>query len=159
METGTRTGLYFGITSAVITTAGLLVGLSAGTQSLAPVLGGILVIAIADSMADALGIHLAEEADPGASSHQVWQATLVTFASKLFVATSFAIPLLLFPLQTAVMLALAWGLLLLVLLSWQLARSQGAKPWPVIAEHVVIAVAVVAIAHGVGSWVNYTFNT
>jgi vacuolar iron transporter family protein len=54
-------GLSFGLTSGVITTLGLIVGLHAGTHSRAAVLGGIFTIAIADSLFDALGIHLAEE--------------------------------------------------------------------------------------------------
>ena len=61
---GARTGLFFGATSGVITTIGLITGLNAGTHSMAAVLGGIFVIAVADAMSDALGIHLAEEADP-----------------------------------------------------------------------------------------------
>ena len=61
---GARTGLFFGATSGVITTIGLIVGLNSGTQSITAVLGGILVIAVADAMSDALGIHLAEEANP-----------------------------------------------------------------------------------------------
>ncbi len=43
---GVRTGLFFGATSGVITTLGLMIGLNAGTHSLAAVLGGILVIAV-----------------------------------------------------------------------------------------------------------------
>jgi len=66
---GARTGLFFGATSGVITTLGLITGLNAGTRSITAVLGGILVIAVADSMSDALGIHLAEEADP-ATDHE-----------------------------------------------------------------------------------------
>ena len=37
---GARTGLFFGATSGVITTIGLIVGLNAGTRSMAAVLGG-----------------------------------------------------------------------------------------------------------------------
>ena len=36
---GVRTGLYFGATSGVITTIGLVTGLNAGTGSVAAVLG------------------------------------------------------------------------------------------------------------------------
>jgi len=43
---GARTRLFFGATSGVITTIGLIVGLYSGTRSLAAVLGGMLVIAI-----------------------------------------------------------------------------------------------------------------
>ena len=45
---GARTGIFFGATSGVITTIGLIVGLHAGTQSMVAVLGGILVVAFAD---------------------------------------------------------------------------------------------------------------
>ena len=45
---GARTGLYFGATSGVITTLGLLTGLYAGTGAVTAVLGGILVIAVAE---------------------------------------------------------------------------------------------------------------
>ena len=43
---GARTGLFFGATSGVITTIGLIVGLNSGTKSITAVLGGILVIAL-----------------------------------------------------------------------------------------------------------------
>ena len=99
---GARTGLYFGATSGVITTLGLLTGLYAGTGSVTAVLGGILVIAVADSMSDALGIHLAEEADPSTTAEHVWSATIATFVAKFVFAISFAVPLLLLPLRTAV---------------------------------------------------------
>ena len=67
---GARTGVFFGATSGVITTIGLIAGLNAGTKSLVAVLGGILVVAVADAMSDAMGIHLAQEADPE-STHDV----------------------------------------------------------------------------------------
>ena len=62
MKISIRKGLGFGLTSGVITTLGLLVGLNAGTHSKKIVLGGILLIAIADALSDALGIHISEEA-------------------------------------------------------------------------------------------------
>ena len=49
MKSSYKIGLSFGLTSGVITTLGLLVGLDAGTHSQPIVLGGILTIAVADS--------------------------------------------------------------------------------------------------------------
>ena len=57
-----KTGITFGITSGAITTLGLMIGLYSGTNSRGVVIGGILTIAIADSLSDALGIHISEEA-------------------------------------------------------------------------------------------------
>ena len=54
MKDSLRTGISFGLTSAVITTLGLMVGLHSGTGSKLVVLGGILTIAIADAFSDAL---------------------------------------------------------------------------------------------------------
>ena len=56
-----RIGFSFGLTSGIITTLGLMVGLHAGTHSRLAVIGGILTIAIADAFSDALGIHISEE--------------------------------------------------------------------------------------------------
>ena len=43
MKASWKTGLSFGLTSGVITTLGLMVGLHAGTHSRAVVLGGMYV--------------------------------------------------------------------------------------------------------------------
>lgn len=155
---GARTGLFFGATSGVITTVGLITGLYAGTRSVAAVLGGIFVIAVADAMSDALGIHLAEEADPDTTTGHVWAATISTFLNKFIFALSFAVPLLLLPLDTAVAASLLWGMLVIVVLSYFLARTQNTKPLHVIGEHLGIAVLVVVLSHFIGVWVNRTFT-
>ena len=154
---GARIGIFFGATSGVITTIGLIVGLHAGTQSIVAVLGGILVIAVADAMSDAMGIHLAQEADPDSSNDHVWAATIWTFLTKLVVASSFAIPLLWLPLQTAVIASVSWGLLVITILSAYLARMQRTSALPVITEHLVIAIVVVTISYFIGIWVRTTF--
>lgn len=155
---GARTGVFFGATSGVITTLGLIVGLYSGTRSLVAVLGGIFVIAVADAMSDALGIHLAQEADPESTHDHVWVATLTTFFTKLIVAASFALPLLWFTLPVAVIVCIVWGLIVIAALSAYLASLQQQRSLPVIAEHVLIAVAVIAISHFIGVWVNGTFE-
>jgi len=154
---GARTGLFFGATSGVITTIGLITGLNAGTHSMAAVLGGIFVIAVADAMSDALGIHLAEEADPTATIAHIWSATVSTFLNKLFFALSFAGPMLLLPLDQAVMASLLWGMFVIIVLSYFLARAQKASPIMIIGEHLGIAVLVVVLSHLIGVWVSKTF--
>lgn len=154
---GARTGLFFGATSGVITTLGLIAGLHAGTRSLTAVLGGILVIAVADSMSDALGIHLAEEADPDTDHNHVWAATITTFLTKLVFALSFAIPLLLLPLTAAVIASIVWGMTVITVLSYLLARAQNESRWAIILEHLGIAILVVILSHLIGGWVAATF--
>lgn len=153
MRTSWKTGLSFGLTSGVITTLGLMVGLHSGTHSRAIVIGGIVTIAIADAMSDALGIHVSEESKNSSPARQIWEATVATFVAKFVIALTFVLPVWVAPLDRAILISVIWGLLLLAGLSLYLARTQGIAPWKVIVEHVVIALCVVALAHAVGDWV------
>lgn len=149
--------MFFGATSGVITTIGLIAGLHAGTQSKVAVLGGILVVAFADAMSDAMGIHLAQEADPDSTEEHIWAATIWTFFTKLVVALSFAFPVIWFPLPLAVAISVGWGLFVITLLSALLARIQKVRALNVVTEHLVIAIVVVALSHYIGVWVSNVF--
>jgi VIT1/CCC1 family predicted Fe2+/Mn2+ transporter len=143
-------GISFGVTSGIITTIGLLVGLSAGTNSRTAVVAGILTIAVADSFSDALGIHISEENQGVHTPREVWVATAATFASKLIMAFTFVIPVLLLPLGTATIVAVVWGALSLTALSIDMANRQGVDPKPIVFEHLGVATLVVVAAHLVG---------
>ena len=153
MKSSWQAGIGFGLTSGVITTVGLMVGLHAGTHSRIAVVGGIVTIAIADALSDALGIHLAEESRAVRPS-QIWEATLSTFLAKFITAGTFVIPVLLFELPVAIIVSMVWGLVILTALSSLLARRQGLAPWKAIGEHVLVAIAVVTISYCVGRQVS-----
>lgn len=148
-----RTGISFGLTSAVITTLGLMVGLHSGTHSKIVVLAGILTIAIADAFSDALGIHVSEEADNTHTAKQIWGATVATFLAKFLVAMTFVVPVLLLSLSTAIVVNLIWGMSILSVLSYIIAKSQGEPPWKIVGEHLLIAIVVIAVTHWVGGWI------
>jgi vacuolar iron transporter family protein len=153
MKASWKTGLSFGLTSGVITTLGLMVGLHSGTHSRAIVIGGILTIAIADAMSDALGIHVSEESKNSGPTIQVWEATMATFLAKFVIALTFVVPVMIRPIDQAIVISVIWGLLLLAGLSFFVARAQAISPWKVIGEHILIALCVVGITHAVGDWV------
>lgn len=152
MRQSTATGVSFGLTSGVITTLGLIVGLHSGTHLTLAVVGGVLTIAIADAMSDALGIHIAEESRADRTPRHVWRATVATFLTKLVMALTFLVPLLLLPLTEAIFASVTWGFLVLFVLSLRLARSQGVAAWKVVGEHLFIAALVVVISHLIGDW-------
>ncbi len=153
MKDSLRTGITFGLSSAVITTLGLMVGLNSGTKSKLVVLGGVLTIAIADAFSDALGIHMSEESESTRTNRQVWSATIATFLAKSGFALTFVVPVLLLPLSTAVITSVVWGLFVLAVLSYLIAKSQKKRPWKVVGEHILIAILVVVITYWVGEWV------
>ena len=156
MKSSLKTGFSFGLTSGVITTLGLMVGLNAGTHSKLVVLGGILTIAVADAMSDALGIHISEESGGEHTHKEVWQSTLSTFFTKFIFALTFVVPVLLFELSTAIIVAVFWGLLCLSVLNYYIAKK-GEKT-KVILEHLLIAVVVIIVTHLVGKGINGLFG-
>lgn len=158
MKHSVKTGFSFGLTSGIITTLGLMVGLHSGTHSQLAVIGGILTIAIADAFSDALGIHISEESQNTHRAKEIWESTLATFATKFIVALSFVVPVLLLPLATAIVVSILWGLLLLAGLSVHLADQQRIPWWKVVMEHVLIAAVVVVLTHYVGEWIAHTLR-
>jgi vacuolar iron transporter family protein len=157
MRESIKTGVSFGLTSGIITTLGLMVGLNVGTGIRLLVIGGILTIAIADAFSDSLGIHISEESSHRNGHKAVWEATIATFFTKLIIASSFIIPLLIWNLSLAVKINIAWGFLLLIIFNYYLAKSKKENPWLVIGEHLLIAVVVIIITFFVGRFIAINF--
>ena len=149
-KTEINKGVSFGVTSGVITTLGLIVGLDASTQSKTAVIAGILSIAIADSFSDAMGMHVSEESQHGSSADRVWRTTLLTLLSKVIVATSFIIPIILYPLDFGVIVCVIWGVLIAAYFSYKLAKVRRERVLMVVAEHVGITLFVVIASYFVG---------
>lgn len=153
-----KSGVSFGLTSATITTLGLMIGLYSTTNSKTVVLGGILVIAIADAFSDALGIHIAEESKNCHSEKEVWVATFFTFLSKFIFALTYAVPFLFWEMKAAIIIDIIWGYFLLSALSFVIASGGKESPARIIFEHVTIATVVIIITHFTGVWIAGTFK-
>lgn len=158
MNISIKKGLSFGLTSAVITTLGLIMGLDSSTGSRLVVISGILTIAIADAFSDALGMHISVESENHHTPREIWQATIATFSAKLIFALSFLIPFLMFSVKIALWISIVWGMLVLVYVSYKLAREQKLKPSEVIREHLLIAIVVLILGHYLGRLIAYYFN-
>ena len=148
-----RTGASFGMTSGVLTTLGLIVGLHSGTHSRAAIIGGVLTIAVADALSDALGIHIHEESENEHSPGEIWVSTFATLVSKFAMAASFLLPLMTLQLSHAIVASIIWGALVVTVISFFLAKDQGIHPAKVISEHLCIGALVVVLTHLLGIWV------
>lgn len=153
-----KIGISFGITSGIITTLGLMVGLNSGTHSQATIIGGILTIAIADSFSDALGIHVSEESEGKHTEREIWESTIYTFLAKFIFASIFIIPILFLELSIAIIVSIIFGLSLLSILSFLLSRKQNQKTWRVVLEHLIVALVVIFLAHYIGNWIASLFS-
>jgi len=151
-------GISFGLTSGIITTLGMIVGLHAGTHSRLAVIGGVLTIAIADAFSDSLGMHISEESANQHTNKEIWESTIGTFVAKFIFAMTFLVPIFLLDLSTAIWVSIGWGLFWLGVISFWLARDQKKPIHHVMGEHLGIAVVVIFITHYVGDWILATFG-
>ncbi len=159
MQHSLKVGLSFGLTSGVITTLGLMVGLEAGTSSRLAVIGGVLTIAIADAASDAMGIHVSEESENKHTAKEIWTSTLATFFSKAIFASLFIVPILLLDsLTSAMLINIALGAVIITIASFLLAKEQGKKPIGIITEHLLLMAVVITATHFLGIWIANTFG-
>lgn len=150
MNKAQKVGISFGLTSATITTLGLILGLEAGTGSRLAVASGILAIAVSDAFSDSLGVHLAKESEGNFSKAEIKEATISTFIYKFFFALTFLIPIMLLDSPLSIYAALAWGAVILIALNYYIAKSNGEKPLKIISEHLLISILVMILSWGTG---------
>ena len=157
MKNSLKICFNFWATSWIITTLGLMVWLALGSGSSVLVIGWVLTIAVADSLSDALGIHISEE-----SKHQshkaVWMSTIATFLTKFIFTMSFIIPVLFFSLRTAVIISIVWGLLLIFLLSYKVAKDRKDNILHTTLEHIGITILVIILTYFIGIWISKNFS-
>jgi len=158
MKLSLKKGFSFGLTSGIITTLGMIVGLNEGTHLKSVVMSGILIIAVADSLSDAFGMHISEESENQHSNREIWESTIATFLAKLFFALTFIIPILIFKLDIAVIVGVIWGLIVICLLSYLMAYEQKENTFKIMIEHLIIAVNVVIFTHLIGDFISSIFN-
>ncbi len=154
MKRSLEVGFSFGLTSGIITTLGLLVGLSSGTNEKIAVLGGILTIAIADSLSDAMGIHISEESERKHTNKEIWESTFSTFICKFIIALSFVIPVVMLQLKYAIWVCIIWGFSLLSIFSYRIAKNNEDNRIKVVLEHIAIGTIVIILAHYTGVFIS-----
>lgn len=142
----------FGGTAAIVAGVALIVGLDAAALPKAAIVSSLLIVALADNLTDSLSIHVYQESER-LDPRKAFLATITNFTARLLVSLSFVLLVLLLPTRAAVLAALAWGLLLLGLLSWIIARQRRVRPIPEIAKHLAVAAIVIFVAEAIGEWI------
>ena len=152
-----QTKYSFGASSAIITILALITGLDTLAHPRLGIIGGILIIAIADNISDSLGIHIYQESEC-LEQREVWISTFTNFLSRLLVSFSFILLIAILPIDIAVMASVVWGLLLLGVMSYIIAKGEEIKPHRAVLEHITIAVVVIAISNFAGKFIISKFQ-
>jgi len=132
-----------GATSAIMTSMGMIAGLTQGAGAKSSIITGLLIIAIADNISDSFSIHVYKESE-GASKESVDSTTYGNFLVRLLLVATFILIVLFFPSTIAFVISSLWGLGLLALLSYSIAKNKSANAVTEIGWHLAIAVLVIA---------------
>jgi VIT1/CCC1 family predicted Fe2+/Mn2+ transporter len=147
------TRFSFGATSAIITNLGLIVGFDSLTNPKSSIIRSMLVIAIADNISDTLGMHVYQESQK-LGRKEVMASTFSNYATRLFASLVFVVIIAVLPMPIATIVALTYGLGLLVLTSYFIARDSNLSPRKAVLEHVVVAVLVIVVSDWLGKFLS-----
>ena len=146
------TTLSYGGTAAIVTGMGLVVAFDAGTTSKATLVSSLLVVAIADNLADSLAIHVYQESE-NLDPRKAFRSTVANYVTRLVVAGSFVILAVVMPAPGLVPVVLAWGMALLCALTYFVARARGVAPGLEVLKHLAVAIVVIVVSRGIGAWI------
>lgn len=144
-----ETRFSFGATAAIITNLSLIAGLRTSGHARLSIIGAMLVIALADNISDSAGIHIYQESEC-VETKEVWLSTFTNFLTRVLVSLTFISLVFFLSINAAVICSIIWGLSLLALMSYFIARDKKIDPYLAILEHLGIATIVIIGSNFVG---------
>ncbi|HVP36102.1 MAG TPA: hypothetical protein VMT04_03810 [Terriglobales bacterium] len=151
------TKFSFGATSAIVTCLALIVSLSKSSNPRLTIIGSLLVIAVADNISDSLGIHIYQESEL-LNSNVVRAATFSNFFTRFLTILIFVLLFGFLPIRYAGIISIVYGISVLSLLSYLIAKEQKANPYKAILTHVTIAILVIIVSSLLSEWLIEIFR-
>lgn len=146
------TRFSFGGTAAVVTSMALIMGLQAAAATRPAIVSGLLIVAVADNLSDSLSIHMYQESE-SLEPKAAFRSTVTNFATRLLATLAFILLVVSVPRPLMVPASIAWGLGLLVILSFFIARQRGQGPISEAFKHVLAAAVIIGISRTIGAWI------
>jgi vacuolar iron transporter family protein len=147
----------FGATSSTVTSLGIIFGLLTSGNPKAGVIGSLLVIAVADNIADSLGIHIYREST-ATQKEQTRMFTTSNFITRFGITLTFVALFSFLPIDMAAVFCTMIGIGILVFLSYLIGVQRKTSIVKEIVIHVGIAIPVIIISHFLGQLIFTVFG-
>lgn len=141
-------GISYGMMDGIINSMGVLAGLSVTAEPFI-ILLGVLVASLANSFANAGGIHVSLETGKN-SRKEVWKSTIYSFVVTFLVMVLIALPIVFLPFRQAIILSIAIGFILLVALGLFVRKVRKEKSYDLVIEYTSLGVIVSVVCLGAG---------
>ncbi len=129
----------------------LIAGLGAANVGRAAAVSALLVAAVADNLADSLSVHIYQESER-LERREAFFGTLTNFAARFVICLTFVLIVVLLKKHYAAV-GIAWGMALLAVLTYTLARFRKISPAAEVAKHLAVAWVIIIVGRGVGHWI------
>lgn len=144
-----RQGMFFGINSGVITTTGVLVGLSQATMNPYIIIITIISLALSDGLGESYGIYISKKAEKlKDNSNNPFLSLTGLLIMKIIVVLSFLLPFLV-SMSTKyfrnLVWPLGWGLFILTLMDYRLSKLRGEPIYQYLIPHYSILIITVIL--------------
>jgi vacuolar iron transporter family protein len=147
----------FGATSSTVTSLGIIFGLLSSSNPKAGVIGSLLVIAVADNIADSLGIHIYRETS-ATKKENTRMFTISNFITRFGITFTFVALFAFLPIGYASALCVMIGFGILIFLSYLIGVQRQTSTIKEILIHIGIAIPVIVISHFLGQLIFSLFG-
>ena len=144
--------ISFGGTAAIVTSMALITGLNAVGTAKSTLISALLIAAFADNLTDSLSIHIYQES-ARFDDREAFIGTLSNFTTRLLGCLTFVLIVVVFPPKVVVLGAIVWGMLLLGVLTYLLARERNVGILSEVIKHLVVAAAVLIISKAIAYFI------
>jgi len=146
------TRISFGGTAAIVTSMALIAGLDAANAGRAAIVSALLIAAVADNLTDSLSVHMYQESER-LEEKEAFIGTLTNFATRFIVCLSFVLIVTLFREHAAAVGGIVWGMSLLTVLTYILARHRKVSAMSELGKHLAVALVIVFVSKSIGHWI------
>ena len=147
------TRISFGGTAAIVTSMALIAGLDAAKAGKATMVSALLIAAVADNLTDSLSIHMYQESER-LEQKEAFVGTLTNFATRFILCLSFVLIVMLFREHAAVAGGIVWGMSLLTVLTYILARHRKVSAMSEVGKHLAVALVIIFVSKSIGHWIS-----
>jgi len=147
----------FGATSSTVTSLGIVFGLLTSSNPKASIIGSLLVIAVADNIADSLGIHIYREST-ATKKENTRMFTISNFITRFGITLTFVALFTVLPIDYAAAFCMVIGIGILVFLSYLIGVQRKTSIPREVLIHVGIAIPVIVISHFLGQLIFTVFG-
>jgi hypothetical protein len=147
----------FGATSSTVTSLGIIFGLLTSGNPKVSIIGSLLVIAVADNIADSLGIHIYREST-ATKPENTRMFTISNFLTRFGITLTFVVLFAFLPIEIAAASCMSMGLGILIFLSYLIGVQRKTSTLKEIAIHLGIAIPVIIISHFLGQLIFSIFG-